>query len=302
MRFSNAELPPFWGAAIRFLPASVLCFVAMVASRAATPRGAALLGAVIYGALNFGVSYALFYYGLQSATAGTASVMLATVPLWTFFLAIVHGLERFRSRALVGTLVAMLGVAIVFFEQLTANVPLVSLLAMIAGAVTAAESGVIAKRFPRTHPFSTNAVGMLVGGILLLALSLGVAEARPLPQRPETQLALVWLASVGAIGLFGLFLFVLGRWTVSATSLGNHLNDAVRRAKGSSFDDTEGPSRALPQGLARAAMVRGGSVANNWDWRRWALGQATRPASRAFPLLRVFVDGWERAKAAPDSP
>jgi drug/metabolite transporter (DMT)-like permease len=218
VRFSNAELPPFWGAAIRFLPAAALFFIAMAIWRVSIPRGAALVGAAIYGVLNFGVSYALYYFGLQTATAGTASVMLATVPLWTFFLAIVHGLERFRLRALVGTIVATLGVAIVFIDQLSTAVPFVALVAMLGGAATAAESGVVAKRFPRTHPLSTNAVGMLVGGVLLVALSLAVAEARPLPQRLDTQIALFYLATIGAVGLFALFLFVLGRWTASASS------------------------------------------------------------------------------------
>ncbi len=218
MRFSNAELAPFWGAAIRFLPAAILLFIAMAIWRVPMPRGAALVGASIYGALNFGVSYALYYFGLQAASAGTASVMLATVPLWTFFLAIAHRLERFRLRALIGTIVATLGIGVVFIDQLNTAVPLASLLAMFGGAVTAAESSVVAKRFPRTHPFSTNAVGMLVGALLLLALSVAVAETRALPQRSDTQIALAYLATIGAIGLFALFLFVLGRWTASASS------------------------------------------------------------------------------------
>jgi drug/metabolite transporter (DMT)-like permease len=218
VRFSNAELPPFWGAAIRFLPAAVLFFLAMAIWRVPIPRGAALVGAAIYGVLNFGASYALYYFGLQTATAGTASVMLATVPLWTFFLAIVHGLERFQLRALIGTIVATFGIAIVFMDQLSTAVPFVALVAMLGGAATAAESGVVAKRFPRTHPLSTNAVGMLVGGLLLVGLSLAVAEAHPLPQRLDTQIALLYLATIGAVGLFALFLFVLGRWTASASS------------------------------------------------------------------------------------
>ena len=218
MRFSNAELPPYWGATIRFLPAAALLFISLALFRIPLPRGAALTGAAIYGALNFGVSYALLYFGLQKAPAGTASVVLATLPVFTFALALVHGLERFRLRPLVGAAIAAAGVALVFIDQLSADVPAVYLLAILAGSAVGAEAGVIAKRFPRTHPLSTNAVGMLVGGLIVGALSLAASEAHPLPQRPETQLALLYLATVGAIGLFGLFLYVLGRWTASASS------------------------------------------------------------------------------------
>jgi O-acetylserine/cysteine efflux transporter len=218
VRFSNAELPPFWGAAIRFLPAAALLFAGLAIFRIPIPRGAALTGAAIYGGLNFGISYAFLYFGLQKAPAGTASLILATLPVFTLVLALLHGIERFRMRPVAGALVAAAGIAIVFAEQLSADVPAIYLLALLAGSAVGAEAGVVAKRFPRTHPLSTNAVGMLVGGLIVGALSIAASEAHPLPLRPETQIALLYLATIGAIGLFGLFLFVLGRWTASAAS------------------------------------------------------------------------------------
>ena len=218
VRFSNAELPPYWGAALRFFPASVLLFAAMVVWRIPLPYGAALVGALLWGVINFGVGYALTYFGLQRVNAGTASVLLATVPLFTLGLAVLQRLERPRLRPFVGALIALAGIAIVFGEQLSANVEPVYMLAIILNAAAAAEAGVIAKRFPRTHPFATNAVGMLVGAAILFGLSLLAGETHTLPQRTDTQLAVVYLATFGAIGLFGLFIFIINRWTVSATS------------------------------------------------------------------------------------
>jgi drug/metabolite transporter (DMT)-like permease len=218
VRFSNAELPPYWGAALRFLPASALFIAAMALWRIPIPRGSSLRGAAIYGALNFGAGYALGYYGLVDTPAGTAAVILATVPLFTLALVALHGQEPFRVRGLVGGLIALAGIGLVFREQLSANVPLLSLLAMLGNALVAAESGVVAKGMPRMHPIATNAVGMLVGGVLLLVLSLVVGEARSLPQATATWAALVYLCIVGSIGLFGLFLAMLRRWTASASS------------------------------------------------------------------------------------
>ena len=218
VRFSNAELPPYWGAAIRFLPASALFGLAMVLWRVPVPRGASLRGAALYGALNFGAGYALGYYGLVDTPAGTAAVILATVPIFTLALVALHGQERFRLRGLVGALIALAGIGLVFREQLSANVPLLSLLAMLGNALVAAESGVIAKGMPRMHPIATNAVGMLVGGAFLLLLSLLVGEQRNLPRASETWAAVVYLCVAGSIGLFGLFLAMLRRWTASASS------------------------------------------------------------------------------------
>ena len=218
MRFSNAELPPYWGAAIRFLPAGALFFAAMVLSRIPFPRGASLRGAAIYGALNFGAGYAFGYYGLVDTPAGTAAVILATVPLFTLGLVALHGQERFRVRGLIGGLIALAGIGLVFREQLSANVPVLSLLAMLGNALVAAEAGVIAKGLPRMHPIATNAVGMLVGGALLLVLSAAVGEQHALPEASQTWAALIYLSIVGSIGLFGLFLAMLRRWTASASS------------------------------------------------------------------------------------
>ena len=46
----------------------------------ALPRGRALTGVVVYGALNFGLSYMFAYWALTEVTAGTAMIVLAIVP------------------------------------------------------------------------------------------------------------------------------------------------------------------------------------------------------------------------------
>lgn len=218
VRFSNQELPPFWGATLRFAIACALFFGVMRWRRAALPRGRALAGVAIYGALGFGASYALLYWALRSVPAGLASILVALVPLLTFFLAIAHGLERFRLRGLVGALIAVAGIAVVFAEQLGGTVELAPLLACIAGAVCIAESGVVAKLFPRVDPAATNAVGMLAGLAILAPLSVVAGETWRLPQRIETILAVLYLMTIGSVGLFALFLYVLRRWTATATS------------------------------------------------------------------------------------
>lgn len=220
MRFSNAELPPFWGASVRFFVAAALFTVLMGITRAPFPRGHALTGALVFGAVNFGISYAFAYYGLQRVNAGTAAVIVATAPLFTLVLAVVHRIERFRVRPIVGALIALAGVGLVFRQELSADVGAIYLLAMLGNAIALAEALVIAKRFPRTHPITTNAVGALVGAVLLLGLSFLTGEPHALPARADAQLALLYLATIGSIGLFGLSLYVVNRWTASATSYG----------------------------------------------------------------------------------
>ena len=98
VRFSNRELPPFEGAALRFAAASLL-FLAYVRFRGiALPRGRSLIGATLFGLLGFSGAYAFLYWGLVSAPAAMGSVALALVPVATPLLAAAHGRERIRAR------------------------------------------------------------------------------------------------------------------------------------------------------------------------------------------------------------
>jgi hypothetical protein len=69
VRFTLAELPPFWGGLIRFLPASLILFLLVAALRLPMPRGRALLGPVLLGVLQMGGSFGLMYYGLADSAA-----------------------------------------------------------------------------------------------------------------------------------------------------------------------------------------------------------------------------------------
>ncbi|HEY6283867.1 MAG TPA: EamA family transporter [Nitrososphaerales archaeon] len=220
VRFSNLELPPFWGASLRFLLAGLIFLGIVIVRRIELPRGKALEGTIIYGILSFGVSYAFFYYALVSVTAGLSSVILSLTPIATLFLASAHMQERLDMRGLGGGLVAIAGTAIVFNEQLTLAIPLMPLLALLGALVAIAETSVVLKHYPQANPYGTNAVGMLLGSAMLVALSLIAGEKWSLPTRIPTIVSVAYLVVPGSVFLFALYLFVLSRWTASATNYG----------------------------------------------------------------------------------
>ena len=157
------ELEPFWSGVIRFAIAGLIMLAIAVATRRSLPRGRSLLGAMAYGTLGFAFTFGLFFTGLRDTPISTAAVFLALTPLMTFGLAIAHGQEQFRLQGLVGALVAVVGVALIFADQLAADIPLGSLVLLLLGALCLAETGVIVKLIPRSDPVGTNAVGMLTG-------------------------------------------------------------------------------------------------------------------------------------------
>jgi drug/metabolite transporter (DMT)-like permease len=217
VRFSNRELPPFWGAFMRFTAAAAIFWVILLVMRHKLPRGRALAGALIYGALSFGASYAFLYWGLVYVTAGAAAISLALVPLMTFFFALAHRLEHFQWRVLLGGAIALAGIALAFSDQL-GSVTILPLLALVAGSACIAESNVVIKLSPGSHPVVTNAIGMTLGAAILLVLSAIVGESWKLPEAAATWAAYIYLVAAGSVILFALAIFIIKRWTASATS------------------------------------------------------------------------------------
>lgn len=212
------ELDPMWAAASRFTTAGVLFALAMLVLRIPIPHGRALTGSLLYGLFGFFGAFAFLFWGFLETPPGTGQIIVALVPLLTLLLAVAHGLERFSVRALIGMLIAFGGLVFLVADRIEANVPLPSLLAVVAGAVLLAESGVIVKLTPRAHPVASNAVGMLAGGLLLLLLSALIGDRWVLPTQSDTWLAMIFLVIGGSLAVFSLFVFLLGRWSASAVS------------------------------------------------------------------------------------
>lgn len=218
VRFSNSELPPFWGAAIRFAAAALIFWIIVLVRRIALPKGRALIGVLLYGLLAVGASYAFLYWGLLRATAGLAGAVLAFVPLLTLFFARAHGLETLRWRGLMGALIATAGILVGVVGGFGSTVHVPSLLALVAGTACLAEASVVFKLFPQSHPVATNAVALTTGTPPLVALSLLAGEKWSLPTTPNTWAAFAYLVLIGSVVVFYLYLNVLARWTASATS------------------------------------------------------------------------------------
>lgn len=218
VRQTVLELDPLWGAAIRFLAAGLI-FVALTVARGRSfPRGRSLAGAALYGAIGFAAAFGLVYPALRNLQAGTASVVIALAPLATYGLAVAQRQERFRAEALIGALIALVGIAIVFADQLGAAVPLVPLALVVIGTLCLSEAGIVVKWIPRSDPIGTNAVAMLAAGLLLLAASLLAGESQAVPTQTRTWLAVSYITIFGSVIMFGLYLFGLQRWTASGMS------------------------------------------------------------------------------------
>jgi drug/metabolite transporter (DMT)-like permease len=218
VKVATDELDPLWAAATRFATAGLIFAALMVLARVPLPRGGALLGSVLYGILGFGAAFGLAFIAIPMTGAGTGQLLLGLVPLLTLILAPIHRLERFRLRAVIGSLVALAGVAILAADRISIDIPIQGILLGFVVALLFAESGVVVKLTPRADPVATNAVGMLVGAAVLLPISLLTGERWALPAQQDTWSAMIYLVLAGSVAVFWLYVLVLRRWTASAAS------------------------------------------------------------------------------------
>lgn len=215
VRVSNRELDPLWGAGLRFLLAACLLGAVMAVMRLTLPRGRALLGVLLYGALIFGGAFSFAYYALVRIHAGLGQTLLALVPLATLLLAVLQRQERLRLAAVGGTLLSIVGIGVISGVSGTESVPVLSLLAVLGAVLCFAEATVLVRHFPPVHPVTTNAVGMATGAAILVALSLLVNESIVLPESGATWLAVAYMVVLGSGPVFVLYVVVVRLWSAT---------------------------------------------------------------------------------------
>lgn len=215
VRFTNRELAPVWGSGARFGVTALLFLALTVVLGLPLPRGRALAGAVLFGALNFAATVGLAYYAFVRVHAGVGQTIYALTPLVTLLLAVLQRQERLHVRAIVGAVLALGGVALLTAAPLRAGIPPLSLLALLGSLLSISQAAVLVRHLPPVHPVAMNAVGTTTAAIVLIPLSLLVGESPELPHRAATWTAVAWTVLVGSLLMFMLYLFVLTRWAAS---------------------------------------------------------------------------------------
>src|SRR2546421_5331618 len=120
IKLGLADLPPITFAGIRFVLASLILMLMVFARRAAWPRTRRewTLIAVV-GFLQFALNYGLVFWGEQYISSGLAAVLQSSFP--AFGLVIAHfylPYERITTKKVFGVLLGVLGVAVIFSDQL----------------------------------------------------------------------------------------------------------------------------------------------------------------------------------------
>ena len=198
------DLPPFFGAGIRFALAGAL-LVAVAAVMGRNLRTDLRLAAIL-ALLPFAGTYGLVYWGEQYLPSGLVAVLFGVMPLYSALIAAAAlADEPLRPRLLAGIAVALGGLALAFGESLELGDSRWALAAAIACALSPLAAAVgnvaIKRRGGGLDAVTLNGWAMLGGGAALLAAS-APSESWDVTWTAEAIGSIAYLAGAGSAFAF----------------------------------------------------------------------------------------------------
>lgn len=211
------DLPPITFASARFILAililsPVIWFRGLVWPRSATEWKLVALT----GFLQFSLNYSSVFWAEQHITSGLAAVLQAMIPVFGLLLAwIFLPAERVTPLKIIAVLLGIVGVAVIFVEQLHVEsvMAFFGCAAILAGAYCAAQASILVKaRASSLHPASLVCAQMICGLPALLLYGV-LVEGNPgaFNWTWRAIACVAYLSVLGTIAAFWLYYWLLSR-------------------------------------------------------------------------------------------
>jgi O-acetylserine/cysteine efflux transporter len=207
-----AGTPTLLGAGARFLLSAMLLLA--LERRAGVPRASWRVAAPI-GLLHTTGLFGFCYLGLEHSPASVASVIINLTPLLAVLIAVPVLGERPGRSALIGLLLALIGVAVISGADSSGAGLGLGFVAL--GALSWASATVALKRVPATNPLSLAARQMLVGAAVLLVAG-ALLDERRWAVTPEIAAWFAFLVLPAGAATFVIWFGVLERNSVGRVS------------------------------------------------------------------------------------
>jgi drug/metabolite transporter (DMT)-like permease len=202
-------------ALLRFLVASFVLALYAALWRMRLPKARDLPALALAGFLAFSAFTVLLAYGQLTVAAGTASLLIATIPAFTALWAVAFLKERLEAVGWAGVAVSFLGVAMISFgEGEGFGIDLGAFLVLLAALSTSAYFALSKPYLRRYGAFEFTAYAVWTGTLFLLPFWPGlVEEARQAPLGPT--LAAVYLGVFATIAAYACIAYAFSRLAAS---------------------------------------------------------------------------------------
>ncbi|WP_153771942.1 DMT family transporter [Labrenzia sp. CE80] len=166
-----AEIPPLVLVFLRVLIAGLALHVVLRLRGLSFPLSPTLLASfLVMGLLNNAVPFSLLFWGQTEISAGLASILNATTPIFTFVIAaVLLQQETVQLHRAAGVVLGIAGVAMMLLPNLTGagHDPLWAQLACLGAALSYGLAAAYARRFKDLPPV-ISATGQLTGSSLIM--------------------------------------------------------------------------------------------------------------------------------------
>jgi drug/metabolite transporter (DMT)-like permease len=239
IRIVVETIPPFLGAAFRFLAAAVILGVVLVIREGpgvlkVPPRR--LASAAMVGILLLATGNGMVGIAERHISSGLAALLVASVPLWlVLFRRLVK--DRPPLTTVAGTLVGFGGLAVLTLTDGGGAGGTFGIVVVLFAALSWAAGSFLSGRLPMPqNTYTASVYEMTAGGLALLVLSLGRGEHLDLGQvSTRSWLALGYLIVFGSLLAFTSYVWLLGNAPISLVGTYAYVNPAVAVLLGAIF-------------------------------------------------------------------
>ena len=225
IKIGLADLPPLTFAGIRFVIASAILLLIIWVRRLRLPNNRKDWKLLAWtGVLSFSLNYGLIFWGEQYISSGLAALLQATIP--AFGLVIAHFYlpgERMTPAKIVGVVLGVLGVGVVFSNQLAVagGLALAGSVALVLSSFFVAYSNVLIKARAKALDPAIIAAGQMVFGLIPLLLIGIPLEGNPFNFRWTLMavISMLYLAFVGSVIAFLLYYWLVRKMDVTKSML-----------------------------------------------------------------------------------
>jgi drug/metabolite transporter (DMT)-like permease len=211
------DLPPITFAASRFLLSVLILGPLIAILRLQMPKSRAQWKLIaLTGVLQFSINYSLVFWSEQHITSGLAAVLQATITVFGLVLAwIFLPDERITKRKIISVVIGIIGVAIIFIDQLRVEsvMAFAGCVAIVVGAYAAAQASILVKAKAANLDPATLVFSQMLCGLPAIIFYVLLAEGNPLRLHWSVRavVCVVYLTVFGTIAAFWLYYWLLKR-------------------------------------------------------------------------------------------
>ena len=258
--YAIRDIPTFLMCGSRFFVAGLLLFVVSILFGAERPKWVHWKSAAQMGLLFFFIGNGGAVWALNYLDSGIAALIIASQPLVTVLLMWIMLHQRPSARTFIGIFIGLTGmVLLVTQDQFTSSEEMLMGIAVILFCVLG--WGFASIKISQIPLPSSKTLGasmqMLVGGSMLLLLSLGTGEALELDIpgiTPRGAWSWLYLTFFGAFIAFSAFNYLLLKTTPDKVSTATYVNPVVALLLGWGFNNEVITSQSL---VAAAFLLTG---------------------------------------------